>query len=71
MIGLLIRGSSHRDGVEIQVKGKRDLKANLGSSFTFSADVSNRLYLLNGPSPLYALYIAKTKELSYVRFGMK
>ena len=27
--------------------------------------MSNLLYLLNGPSPLYVLYIAKTEELSY------
>jgi hypothetical protein len=49
----------------VQVKGKKYLKANDDGSFSYSADVSNLNYLLNGLSPLYVLYTADTKELRY------
>jgi Domain of unknown function (DUF4365) len=49
----------------IQVKAKRDLNANSDGSVSYSADVSNINYLLNGLRPLYILYIAQTKELRY------
>jgi hypothetical protein len=49
----------------IQVKANRDLNANLDDSVSYSADVSNINYLLNGLSPIYVLYIAQTKELRY------
>jgi Domain of unknown function (DUF4365) len=49
----------------IQVKAKKELKANSDGSVSYSADVSNLNYLLNGLRPLYVLYIAQTKELRY------
>jgi hypothetical protein len=64
-IELLIRGRFIGMRANIQVKGKRDLKANSDGSVSYLADVSNILYLLNGLSPLYVLYIARTKELRY------
>ncbi len=49
----------------MQVKATGDLKLNADGSISHSADVSNINYLLNGPSPLYVVYIAKTGELRY------
>lgn len=49
----------------VQVKGRAEKNANLDGSVSFSADVSNINYLLNGLSPIYVLYIAETKELRY------
>jgi hypothetical protein len=50
----------------VQVKGCTKAKPNSDGSISFSADVSNLRYLLNGPSPLYVLYVAQTGELRYV-----
>ena len=50
----------------VQVKGCTKAKPNADGSISFSANVSNLGYLLNGPSPLYVLYVAQTGELRYV-----
>ena len=47
------------------MKGRAEKKANLDGSVSYSADVSNIHYLLNGLRPIYVLYIAETKELRY------
>lgn len=49
----------------VQVKARADKKANSDGSVSFSADVNNVNYLLNGLRPLYVLYIAETKEIRY------
>lgn len=49
----------------VQVKGRAEKNANSDGSVSYSADVSNINYLLNGLSPIYVLYIAETKELRY------
>jgi hypothetical protein len=49
----------------VQVKGRAEKNANSDGSVSYSADVSNVNYLLNGLSPIYVLYIAETKELRY------
>ena len=64
-VELLIRSRFTGMRAHIQVKATRDLKARLDGSVSYSADVSNIMYLLNGLSPLYVFYIAQTKELRY------
>ena len=49
----------------VQVKGRAEKNANSDGSVSYSADVSNINYLLNGLSPIYVIYIAETKELRY------
>jgi len=49
----------------IQVKARAKRKVNTDGSISYSADVSNINYLLNGLSPLYVLYIAEARELRY------
>ena len=49
----------------IQVKARAQKRANADDSISYSADVSNINYLLNGPSPLYVVYFANDRELRY------
>lgn len=49
----------------VQVKARAQKKANSDGSVSYSADVSNINYLLNGLSPLYVLYLADERELRY------
>ena len=49
----------------IQVKARAEKKVNSDGSVSYSADVSNVNYLLNGTSPLYVVYHADERELRY------
>ena len=49
----------------VQVKARAETKANSDGSVSYSADVSNINYLLNGASPLYVVYLADRRELRY------
>lgn len=51
---------------QLQLKGTDTGRANADGSISLSVDVSNLNYLLNGPSPLYVLWIAPLDELRYV-----
>jgi uncharacterized protein len=64
-VELRIHGRYTGMRAHIQVKGQQVLEANLDGSISYSADVSNLNYLLNGLCPLYVLYIAQMKELRY------
>ncbi len=65
-VELLIDGCYSNIRFFIQVKATEDAKYNTDGSISFSADVSNINYLLNGLRPLYVLYIANSRKLRYV-----
>lgn len=50
---------------QVQLKSMETASANNDGSVSKSIDVSNLNYLLNGPCPLYVLYIASTGQQLY------
>lgn len=48
-----------------QLKSKEHAEPNKDGSISFSTEVTNLVYLLNGPSPLYILYVVDTDTLCY------
>lgn len=50
---------------KVQLKATDDQSTNQDGSVSLSVETSNLNYLLNGPSPLYILYIEPRKELRY------
>jgi Domain of unknown function (DUF4365) len=52
---------------QVQLKSTDDGpdKFNKDGSYSLSVDTSNLNYLLNGPSPLYVLWFAKTGEIRF------
>jgi len=50
---------------QIQLKSKEAATPNADGSESKSIDVSNLNYMLNGPCPMYVLFIASTGKLSY------
>jgi hypothetical protein len=48
-----------------QLKSIEDPKPNADGSVSYSIETSNLNYLLNGPSPLYFLWLAPTDEIRY------
>ena len=50
---------------QVQLKAEETAEKNTDGSISKSIDTSNANYLLNGPCPMYVLYIADTKELYY------
>src|SRR5262249_2125005 len=63
---LLIDSRSTNLRAQIQLKSTDAKRVNADGSVSRSAEVSNLNYLLNGPSPLYVLYIAPRDELRFV-----
>ena len=61
----------HVSGRATNIRGDAQLKSlerdarNRDGSLSFSADVSNIVYLLNGRSPLYVVYVLDTNSLLY------
>lgn len=51
---------------DVQLKSMEQDVRNKDGSLSFSADVSNLVYLLNGRSPLYVIYVLDTDSLLYV-----
>ena len=64
-VELRISGRSTGMRAHVQVKATENLKANSDGSVSYSANMRNINYLLNGLCPLYVVYIAETKELRY------
>jgi hypothetical protein len=50
---------------QVQLKGTDKGKQNQDGSVSYTIDTSNLNYLLNGPSPIYILWIATTGEIRY------
>jgi hypothetical protein len=50
---------------QLQLKARDKYEPNADDSISKSIEVSNLNYLLNGPCPMYILYIHATKELRY------
>jgi hypothetical protein len=50
---------------QVQLKSTDRASTNADGSVSLQVDVSNLNYMLNGPSPLYLLWIAPTNELRY------
>jgi hypothetical protein len=51
---------------QVQLKGTDSTEHNADETVSLSVAISNLNYLLNGPSPLYILYIAPQRQLRYV-----
>ncbi|HKQ05599.1 MAG TPA: DUF4365 domain-containing protein [Blastocatellia bacterium] len=62
-VELLTKSSSLNLRAQVQLKSKVSGKANADGSISVSVNVSNLNYLLNGPSPIYVLYVVETGEL--------
>jgi hypothetical protein len=65
-IELLIDGCHTNFHSDVQLKGTDSQDVNDDGSISLSVAVSNLNYLLNGPSPLYVLYVAPRREIRYV-----
>lgn len=50
---------------QVQLKSTDKAKPNKDGSISYAIETSNLNYLLNGPSPIYFLWIAETNELRY------
>jgi hypothetical protein len=50
---------------QVQLKAEETAEKNTDGSISKSIETSNANYLLNGPCPMYVLYIADTEELYY------
>ncbi len=62
---LLIDGCYTNLLAHVQLKGTDSQDPNEDGSVSVSVAASNVNYLLNGPSPLYVLYVAPSRELRY------
>jgi hypothetical protein len=62
---LLVDGRYTNLRSQVQVKSTDSIDANADGSLSVKVKVSNLNYLLNGPSPLYVLYIDLKKELRF------
>lgn len=51
---------------QVQLKSTDAADLNVDGSLSLSVAVSNLNYLLNGPSPLYVVWIAPRKEFRYI-----
>ncbi len=59
-------GSYTNFRAQIQLKGTDSLLTNADGSVSLSIAVSNLNYLLNGPSPIFALWMSRTDQLRFV-----
>ncbi len=62
---LLINSYSTNLRAQVQLKATDKPKINLDRSISLQVSPSNLNYLLNGPSPLYILYIAPSNQLYF------
>jgi hypothetical protein len=65
-IELLLDGQATNLRAQVQLKGTDSGGLNADGSISLAVNLSNLNYLLNGPSPLYILYIVPRDELRYV-----
>ncbi len=63
---LIIKSSYTNFRCQVQLKGTDSQKTNKDGSISHSIDTYNLNYLLNGPSPLFILYVEPTKDLWFV-----
>jgi Domain of unknown function (DUF4365) len=63
---LLIDSSQTNLRSQVQLKSTDSQKTNSDGSVSVPVKVSNLNYLLNGPSPLYVLHIARSNEIRFV-----
>ncbi|MDV6034420.1 MAG: DUF4365 domain-containing protein [Phycisphaera sp. RhM] len=50
---------------QVQLKSTNNAKENTDGSISLSIDISNLNYVLNGPCPVYILWVASSDELRY------
>ncbi len=62
----LVADRATRFSAIVQVKGTDSTALNADLSFSFSIKTRNLNYLLNGPCPLYIVWLATRSELCYV-----
>jgi len=64
-IELRAAGRSLNMRTQVQLKGTDSVKTNADGTVSRQIKVSNLNYMLNGPSPIYVLYISSRRELRF------
>jgi hypothetical protein len=62
---VVVSGEATNFRAQVQLKGRTNLKPNADGSVSVAVPTSNLNYLLNGPCPLYVLYLKEEGELRY------
>ena len=65
-VELRIHGEYTNMFSQVQIKSCAKAKVNRDGSISYPIEVSNLNYILNGPSPLYMLFIKERKEVRYI-----
>jgi hypothetical protein len=65
-VELILQGCSTNFRSQVQLKGTDSQDSNGDGSLSLPVAVSNLNYLLNGPAPIYVLYVAPRNELWYL-----